>query len=288
VLGRSDRIVAAGGHAICTEPADGAVDVLVVPGFEVASPGHIAGVVEKLEPEVRRVRKTHARGVQLASVCVGAFVLGASGVLDHRTATTAWLFAPELQARHPACTVDADAMIVSDEGVTTTAAFSAVQDLALRFVRLASGDDLARRLARLALVADNRASQSPYVDETMLERAGDGLVRDAKAWLVEHLDQPYDLAALATAFHVSGRTMLRRFAQDAGCTPLDYLQSVRIRAAKRLLEAPDHTVASAMRSVGYTDPTSFRRLFQRHTGMSPGAYKAAFGQAIPSHSSGWH
>jgi transcriptional regulator GlxA family with amidase domain len=276
VLGRTRTVTAAGGHGLRTEGWDRPVDVVVVPGFEVSGPAHLDDVLGGLRPEVGRLRDLARSGVPVASVCVGAFLLGAAGLLDGRRATTSWLFADQLRERHPDCTVEVDAMVVSDGPVTTTAAFSAVHDLALRFVRSAGGDALARRLARVTLVADNRSSQAPYVDESMLGRPGSGLVRDAQRWLVERLDQPYDLTALAAAFHVSTRTMLRRFADETGGTPLDHLQMARVRAAKRLLESPDHTVGEVMERVGYRDPASFRRLFRRHTGLSPGAYRAGF------------
>ena len=100
--------------------------------------------------------------------------------------------------------------------------------------------------------------------------------RSVKGWLAERLAQPYDLAALARAFHVSTRTMLRRFGRETGQSPLEFLQQARVDTAKRLLESPDHTVTSAMRHVGYADPASFRRLFTARAGMTPAAYRRQF------------
>jgi AraC-like DNA-binding protein len=98
------------------------------------------------------------------------------------------------------------------------------------------------------------------------------LVQSAKGWLAE----PYDLAVLAQAFHVSARTMLRRFGDETGQSPLNFLRQARVNAAKRLLESPGHTVTSAMQHIGYADPASFRRLFTAQVGMTPAAYRRQF------------
>jgi transcriptional regulator GlxA family with amidase domain len=162
-----------------------------------------------------------------------------------------------------------------------TAAFSAVHDLALRIIRAHVGDDLARHVARVSLVADNRNSQAPYIDNTLLRPGVGAFAQPVKTRLAERLAHPYDLTALARAFHVSSRTMLRRFRDEAGQSPLEYLQQTRVNTAKRLLESPDHTVTSAMRRVGYTDPASFRRLFNKQAGMTPAAYRRQFRTTCP-------
>jgi transcriptional regulator GlxA family with amidase domain len=276
VLGAEDVATAAGGHRILCEPLDTPVDVIVVPGFDLSGPAGIARQLEAMHAEVSALRAFVDGNGTVASVCVGAFVLGEAGLLDGRRATTSWLFADLLRQRFPGAVVDADAMVVSDGPVTTTAAFSAVHDLALRFIRASGGDALARHVARMTLVADNRHSQSPYVDESLLPSAEDPVVRGAKRFLLAHLGQPYELSSVAAAVHVSTRTLLRRFAACSGRSPLAFLQASRMEAAKRLLESPDHDVASAMRHVGYLDRTAFRKLFIRHCGMTPGAYKAQF------------
>ena len=273
---KASDVVTAGGvglRAVCWHKG---FDALVVPGFELRSPRHLDRALGQWRPEIAYIASVAAAGMPVASVCVGAFLLGEADLLDGRRATTSWLFAEQLRRRYGRATVDADLMIASDGVVTTTAAFSAVHDLALRIIQTHASEDLARQVARLALVADNRNSQAPYVDETLLEPGADTFARPVKRWLVERLIQPYDLAALARAFHVSTRTMLRRFGNETGQSPLDFLQQARVDAAKRLLESPDHTVTSAMEHVGYTDQASFRRLFTTRVGMTPAAYRRQF------------
>jgi transcriptional regulator GlxA family with amidase domain len=273
---KASGVITAGGLALRAVRWHTRLDALVVPGFEVSSPGHIGRALEQWRPEIAYIASAAAAGIPVASVCVGAFLLGEAGLLDGRRATTSWLFAEQLRRRYPKATVDADLMIASAGPVTTTAAFSAVHDLALRIIRAQAGDDLARHVARLSLVADNRNSQAPYIDEALLDPGAGTFAHPVKKWLAERLAQPYDLAALARAFHVSTRTMLRRFGNETGQSPLDFLQQARIDTAKRLLESPGHTVTSAMRDVGYSDPASFRRLFTTRAGMTPAAYRRQF------------
>jgi transcriptional regulator GlxA family with amidase domain len=276
VARRASDVVTAGGVALQAVRWHQRFDALVVPGFGLGSPRHIDGALARWRPEIAYIASIAGAGIPVASVCVGAFLLGEAGLLDGRRATTSWLFAEQLRRRYGRATVDADLMIASDGAVTTTAAFSAVHDLALRIIQARAGDDLARHVARLSLVADNRNSQAPYVDHALLEPGAGRFAQPVKRWLAERLAQPYDLAALARAFHVSTRTMLRRFGDETGQSPLDFLQQARVDTAKRLLESPDHTVTSAMEHVGYTDPASFRRLFTTQAGMTPAAYRRQF------------
>jgi transcriptional regulator GlxA family with amidase domain len=147
----------------------------------------------------------------------------------------------------------------------------------MRLIREHAGDDVARRAARVTLVADNRISQEPYIDALLVAASSPGFATSVQRHLVEHLDEPYDLAALARAFNVSTRTMLRRFAAECGRSPLDYLQAARVDAAKRLLESTSWSVAQVMEQVGYRDVGTFRRLFADHVGATPAAYRRQFG-----------
>ena len=236
----------------------------------------IAALLAGWSAEIASIAAIGRRGVEVASVCVGAFLLGEAGMLAGREATTGWLFATELATRYPDATITADALIVGDGQVTTTAAFSAVLDLALHVIRCHAGEDAARRTARITLVADNRTSQTAYIDRSMLTPSRTGFARSVERWLLARLQQPYDLAELSRAFNVSTRTMLRRFAAETGRTPLDFLQAARVTTAKRLLESTDSRVAEVMERVGYLDPGSFRRLFTNEVGVTPAVYRRQF------------
>ncbi|MBE1463719.1 GlxA family transcriptional regulator [Kibdelosporangium phytohabitans] len=276
VARRGALVRVAGGISVGARQWHPGLDTLVVPGFELASAEGLTGSLARWRQETSFLSLVAARGVPVASVCVGAFLLGEAGLLDGRTVTTSWLFARELAARHPRATVDADAMMVADGNVTTTAAFSTVHDLAMHLVTRYAGDQVARSTSRIGLVPDNRDSQAAYVDREVIASTGPRFARSVQRWLVDRLEQPYDLPAMSRAFEVSPRTMLRRFALETGRTPLEFLREARVNAATRLLESTDWRVPEIMERIGYVDPSSFRRLFARQTGMTPGAYRRQF------------
>ncbi|WP_414939118.1 GlxA family transcriptional regulator [Amycolatopsis sp. cmx-11-51] len=269
------RVVASGGMTLTVFPLR-EVDVLLVPGFELVPGLDIDAKVTGLSGEVAAIRSHAAAGKAVVSICVGAFLLAEAGLLNHRRATTSWLFADELAQRCPEADVQPEHLVVTDKGVTTTAAFGAMYDFALELIREHSGADVARTTARVALVDDARSSQTPYVDARLLPRPGNEFSRRVMRWLDQNLAARYDLAALARTFNVSTRTLLRRFAEEAEQSPLEYLHSARVRRARHLLETTDRTVAGICSTVGYRDPGTFAALFAKHTGRRPRAYRAAF------------
>ena len=172
--------------------------------------------------------------------------------------------------------VRAEGLVVTDGRVTTTAAFSSMYDFALGLVREHDGPDVARGTARLALVDDARSSQTPYVDPSMLPTVGHDFSLTVKRWLDQNLHARYDLSALAREFHVSTRTLLRRFGDEAGQSPLEYLQGARVVRARYLLESTDKPVARIAAEVGYADASTFGLIFARHTGRRPREYRTMF------------
>ncbi|MCD9194759.1 GlxA family transcriptional regulator [Streptomyces albireticuli] len=269
------RVTASGGAALAVSPPREA-DVLVVPGFELLPGLDMDAKLARLAPETAAIRSYAAAGTAVVSLCVGAFLLAEAGLLDRRRATTSWLFADELARRCPEADVRPECLVVTDRGVTTTAAFSAMYDFALELIRRHSGAGVARATARVALVDDARSSQAPYVDARLLPQPGNEFSRKVMRRLDQNLAERYDLAALSDAFHVSTRTLLRRFADETGRSPLEYLQSSRVRRARHLLETTDRTVASISTAVGYRDSGTFAALFAKHTGRRPRDYRASF------------
>ncbi|WP_172387892.1 GlxA family transcriptional regulator [Streptomyces sp. MNP-20] len=278
------RRVTASGGARLDVSAPRPADVVIVPGFELSPALDLAATLAGLEPETASIRSQAAAGGAVVSVCVGAFLIAEAGLLDGREATTSWLFADRLARRYADVRVRPEQLVVTDRGVTTTAAFSAMYDFALRLVREHDGPRVARGTARVALLDDARSTQSAYVDPELLPTGGTGFAQRVKRWLDQRLGIRYDLTALARAFGVSTRTMLRRFGEEAGETPLAYLQGARVRRARHLLETTDRTVASIAADVGYRDSGTFSGVFARHTGRQPSAYRATFRRHEPAES----
>jgi transcriptional regulator GlxA family with amidase domain len=149
-------------------------------------------------------------------------------------------------------------------------------DFALDLIRRHHGAGVARTTARVALVDDARSSQTPYVDPRLLPQPGREFSQQVMRRLDQNLAERYDLSGLAAAFRVSTRTLLRRFGEETGRSPLAHLQASRVRRARHLLETTDRTVAAIAATVGYQDPGTFAALFARHTGHRPHAYRTAF------------
>ena len=269
-------VVAAGGFSLGVQEGHHDIDHLVVPGFELVPSEDPATRLSLWDREIEFIRACEARGVRVSSVCVGAYLLGEAGLLDGRRCTTSWLYGADLASRYPGATVRTDSLIVQDDGVTTTAAFTAALDLATALVREHLGDKIARTTARITLAPENRTSQAPYILDSMLPAKHTQFADDVGRWLVERMAEPYDLDLLSSAFHLSTRTMLRKFKDETGESPRSYLQRARIRKAKRLLESTDWPLGKILGHIGDQDPGTFRRLFTDRVGISPADYRKRF------------
>jgi transcriptional regulator GlxA family with amidase domain len=268
-------VLAAGGLTIGTRKYRASQDLLVIPGMDIGDREGCTRPHEKLAAEVKAIARAFARGAPVASMCVGAFLLAEAGLLDGRRATTSWLFAADLARRFPLARVDPAAMLVEDGGVTTTGSFTATFDLAMQLIRRTAAPKEARAVARMALL-NQRGSQAAYVDTSMTAKPSGRFSDNVQSWLGERLAEPYELPALAAAFHVSARTMLRRLKAETGQSPLEYLQGERINMAKRLLESGSLSLAQITERVGYLDVATFSTLFKRLAGQSPAQYRRGF------------
>ncbi len=204
---------------------------------------------------------------------MGAFLLGESGLLNGRKSTTAWLFAPELARRYPMTRLQADAIFLEDGAVMTTGAVSSSFDLAIQIIKRELGAEVAIATARVALLPNLRASQSPFVDSTLMERGLPPFSQQLQRWFSERLAEEYDLNRLALAFHISPSTLLRRVKFETGQSPLSMLQLARVGKAKQLLSSTTWTIARISNEVGYSDVSSFSRLFTRIVGETLFRYR---------------
>lgn len=256
------------------------VDTLLVPGgARVTAEGRVepvvpAGVVEhvaRLAPLVRRV----------ASVCTGAHVLAAAGVLDGHRATTHWATARQLAEEHPQVAVDPDPIYLRDKRIWTSAGLSSGVDLALALVADDHGDDLARAVARWLVVYLRRSgSQSQYSVPLAREATSAGPVRELQRWLVDHLDEDLSVPALATRASMSVRHFSRVFAQEVGCGPAEHVAELRLESARRRLEQTDRPLEVVARECGYGSVEALYRAF-RATGTTPAAHRARFRSSGP-------
>ncbi len=216
-------------------------------------------------------------GTRIASICVGAFTLAATGLLDGLRATTHWAAAKKLARLYPAVDVDADVLFVDNGQVLTSAGSAAGLDLCLHMIRQDHGFTVAADAARSAVMPPVRdGGQAQYI---VYEQPGaDGLsLEPLLRWMEENAHQKLTLNEIATRASVSTRTLNRRFREQTGTTPLQWLNQSRIRRAQYLLETTEHSVEQIALQVGFGSPTAFRDRFKRLVGTSPQGYRRAFG-----------
>ncbi|MER0241139.1 helix-turn-helix domain-containing protein [Streptomyces sp. HSW2009] len=225
---------------------------------------------------VAAVRAAHAAGARVASLCTGAFVLAAAGLLDGRRATTHWAHTAELAARYPRVEVDADVLYVDNGSVLTSAGKAAALDLCLHLVRLDRGSAVANIAARRLVVPPLRAGgQAQFVTAPVPEQ-GDHPLGALLPWVLERLDEPLTVEDLARRAGLSARHLGRQFRAATGTTPLQWLHTQRIRRAQELLERTDDSIDAIAAATGMGTATTLRRHFNRALGVPPHAYRRTF------------
>ncbi|MFF3646228.1 GlxA family transcriptional regulator [Streptomyces sp. NPDC002564] len=225
-----------------------------------------------------------ADGARLASICTGAYVLAAAGLLDGRRATTHWLSTDHFARTFPAVGVDPDVLYVDEGRVLTSAGEAAGMDLCLHMIRRDHGAAVAADVARRTVVPPHReGGQAQYIQRPVPreESTSTGGVR---AWAVRHLHEPLTLAELAGRASMSVRTFSRRFRDETGLTPIQWLTQRRVDRARELLESTDHTVDRIAAEAGFGTGASLRQHFVAGVGVSPGAYRTTF-RGASGHSS---
>ncbi|TDC41977.1 helix-turn-helix domain-containing protein [Micromonospora sp. KC213] len=242
----------------------------------VAVPAHAQGG-EIPPPVLDALRRAAERGAYLLSVCSGAFVLGAAGLLDGRECTTHWRYVDELQARHPLARVRCNSLYIADGTVLTSAGTAAGIDACLHLVRQEHGSATATRLARRMVVPPHRdGGQSQYVEAPIPATPDAPTLEPVLRWLMGHLDRPTTVDELAARAGMSPRTFARRFRAETGTTPHDWLTNQRVLLARRLLEETRLTVEEVADRAGFGDAAALRHHFARRVGTTPQAYRSTF------------
>ncbi|WP_034266544.1 GlxA family transcriptional regulator [Actinospica robiniae] len=243
-------------------------DTVIIPGLAHE---------ERPTPEVlEALAAAAARGTRMVSICSGAFVLAAAGLLDGRRATTHWAKAAELAEYYPAVTVEEDVLYVDEGEVLTSAGVAAGLDLCLHIIRSDHGAAAANQRARGLVAAPHRTGgQAQYIDRAVPATSGDTLA-DLRGWLLGHLEEPQSLDQMARRAGVSRRTLSRRFLEETGRPPAGWLLDVRLTRARELLETSDAPMETVARLAGLGTPANLRVLFNRHVGTAPSTYRATF------------
>ena len=244
-------------------------DTIVVPGWRGADE-------QPPEPLLRALRRAHARGARLASICSGVFVLAATGLLDGKAATTHWRYADKLRERHPAIDVRTNALYVDEGDILTSAGSAAGLDMLLHLVRRDHGAKVANQVAQRLVIPPHRlGDQAQFVPRPMPVDEAARLSR-LMDWVRAHSAQPHTPASLAKRAAMSVRTLQRQFQETAGMTPLAWVVRERVAVARELLESSRRPMADIAERTGFGSEESFRRHFRLVTGISPATYRRQF------------
>jgi transcriptional regulator GlxA family with amidase domain len=237
--------------------------------------------VEEAPPEelVDALRRSYERGTRIVSLCSGAFVLAAVGLLDGRRATTHWMYAGTLAGRFPKVEVDPNVLYVDQGQILTSAGTAAGIDLCLHLVRLDHGAEVANAFARRMVVPPHRdGGQAQYLRTPVAEGPGEGPLTDTLAWASANLGEPLTVSEMAHHARMSARTFARRFREVTGTTPLRWVLKQRIFAAQRRLESSDDPVERIAQDCGFGTGATLRLHFGREVGVSPTRYRGTFKQ----------
>jgi transcriptional regulator GlxA family with amidase domain len=226
------------------------------------------------------LRRAHARGARVAGVCSGVALLAEAGLLDGRPATTHWALVPAYRERFPRVDWRPDAIVTEADGVYCGGGVHAALDLAVYLVEKLCGHEVALECCRSLVLEMPRTCQAGFAVLPLGRRHDDEPIRRAEEWIHRHCREVFRFESLAHELGMSPRNFIRRFKTATGLAPVDYLQRLRVTAARRMLEDDTLTVQEVGHAVGYEDAAFFRRVFKRHTGLAPAAYRRSF--AAPS------
>jgi AraC family transcriptional activator FtrA len=244
-------------------------DTIIVPGSLDIVESPVATLLDAL-------RGAHRRGARIASICAGAFILAAAGLLDGRRATAHWAQTDTLARRYPRVQVDANVLYVEDGNIMSSAGRAAGLDLCLHIVRRDHGAEIANRVAQRLVIAPHRdGGQAQFIPQPVRKAEGD-ILTAVFAWAQRHLDRDLTIASLASRARMSRRTFIRRFEDATGMSPGDWVVQARVARARELLEATQIPIERVAAETGFGSAEAMRHHFRSRLGTSPALYRAAF------------
>ncbi|MDX3435653.1 GlxA family transcriptional regulator [Streptomyces stelliscabiei] len=243
-------------------------DLICVPAYDlrVRQP-------DRLSAELRAAVQ---RGARVVSICTGAFLLGEAGLLDGRRCTTHWRYTEDLARRHPRALVESDVLYVDEDPVITGAGTAAGIDTCLHLVRREHGSAVANAVARRMVAPPHREGGQRQYRERPQPREGTRPLTPTLAWIEAHLDQNLTVDAMARRAHLSPRTFARRFQEETGTTPLQWLTAQRVLLAQHYLETTDAPIGTIAHRTGFGTVDTFRHHFTRRVGTTPQNYRRTF------------
>lgn len=257
----------------CAAEAVEATDLILIASFASYEPLNHAEQVGKW------LRRHRQQGAIIGSICLGTFLLAATGLLDGMTATTHWGFVEEFREHFPQVKLRPDRLITDEGNLLTSGACNSYIDLSLYLIERFCGPEVALECSKTVLHDRGRTSQTPYAVHRFRKEHGDTLILAVQQQLEESCGAAHDVEHLAKKHGMSRRSFERRFKAATGDAPLLYLQRLRVETAKYLLETAAHSFNEIAYQLGYEDSSFFRKVFKKHTGLLPREYRQKFRRA---------
>jgi transcriptional regulator GlxA family with amidase domain len=249
-------------------------DLVIIPS--VSDPGGFDRLISNNKALIEWMKVQYKNGGEIASICTGAFLLAATGLLEGKTCSTHWHAGSDFRRLFPNVDLQTDKLLIAGQGLYTNGGAFSFLNLVLLLIEKYFDRQTAIYCSKVFQIDFDRASQSPFAIFQPQKDHGDEMVCQAQAYMEAHLSEKVSFGKLASTLAVSRRNFDRRFIKATGNTPVEYLQRVKVEVAKSNLEKGRKNVSEIMDEVGYTDNRAFREVFKRITGLSPSDYKAKF------------
>ncbi|WP_454651123.1 GlxA family transcriptional regulator [Bradyrhizobium liaoningense] len=271
-------VVASNGLPLRTESIDRRqpFELIFIPSLHYAGRKVFDRLLKSQRPVCSWLVEQWQGGAWLAANCTGTFVLAETGLLDGRIATTTWWLAEQFRSRFPSVVLQLQPIITECDRLICAGASASYLLQMMRVIDRFSGPVIASQCAKSMLIDVSQTSQTPYLPLLTHKEHSDSIVHRAQRWLEKNMAREILISELSNEVATSERTLIRRFKATLNQTPLGYLQDMRIEAARTFLEAGDLSISVIAERVGYSDTSSFSRLFKERMGLSPGAYRSRF------------
>ena len=244
-------------------------DLIIIPAIS----GELATAIDVNKGFFSWIESQYAKGAEVASLCIGAFLLASTGLLSGRKCSTHWIYANEFRGMFPDVTLVDDKIITEEEGLYSSGGASSYWNLLLYLVEKYTSREMAIRASKFFAIEIDRKSQSPFIMFNGQKRHEDTPIREAQEFIETNITEKISVEELATRFAIGRRHFERRFKKATNNTPVEYIQRVKVEAAKKMLEGSRKNVSEVMYDVGYADIKAFRSVFKKITGLSPVEYK---------------
>lgn len=247
-------------------------DLIIVPAFK----GEPDAVLEKNRALIGWIKAMYAQGTEIASLCVGCFFLAEAGLLDGKPCTSHWKAIEDLRHRYPRIKLQPDTVLTDRDGIYTGGGAFSSLNLVLYLVEKFCGKEAGIQVSKNFSINPDQMSQAHFSVFQGQRRHGDGDILKAQSFIEENYQKEVSVEQIAEHSNMSKRNFIRRFKKATRNTPLEYLQRVKIEAAKKALENNNKSISALMYDVGYNDMKTFRGIFKRVTGLTPQAYRAKY------------